>query len=138
MYNIGDFISLIPYLIVKKKTKSKNIPKFGNNQENNESTNYIYTDIENEQIDDKKKKSKITIFIITLVDFIAQISTVTYYLIEGNQRMQVKHGYLTFVLVFNVIFLFLLSKFLLNFEFYLHHFFSFVIIVICCDCYRLH
>ena len=55
MYNIGDFISLIPYLIVKKKTKSKNIPKFGNNQENNESTNYIYTDIENEQIDDKKK-----------------------------------------------------------------------------------
>ena len=43
--------------------------------------------------------------------------------------MQVKHGYLTFVLVFNVIFLFLLSKFLLNFEFYLH--FSFVIIVIC-------
>ena len=78
MYNIGDFISLIPYLIVKKKTKSKNIPKFGNNQENNESTNYIYTDIENEQIHDKKKKSKITIFIITLVDFIAQISTVTY------------------------------------------------------------
>ena len=131
VYNIGDFISLIPYLIVKKKTKSKNIPKFGNNQENNESTNYIYTDIENEQIDDKKKKSKVTIFIITLVDFIAQISTVTYYLIEGNQRMQVKHGYLTFVLVFNVIFLFLLSKFLLNFEFYLHHFFSFVIIVIC-------
>ena len=64
-----------------------------------------------------------------MVDFIAQKSTVTYYLIEGNQRMQVKHGYLTFVLVFNVIFLFLLSKFLLNFEFYLH--FSFVIIVIC-------
>ena len=157
IYDIGDFISLIPYLILKKKSKSDNniIQTINdNNKETGRETgretgketrkeierptrkdtvelNYIYTDIKGEALEEKKKKSYIYILIISIIDFIAQISTVTYYLIEGNQKMKVQHGRLTFILIFNIIFLFLLSKFMLNGEFYLHHYISLIIFIIC-------
>ena len=36
------------------------------------------------------------IFLLTMSDFIAQISTVVFYLITGNQKFQVKHGNMNF------------------------------------------
>jgi hypothetical protein len=65
------------------------------------------------------------------LDFIAQISTVTFYLITGNQKFQVKHENLNITLIFNVIALFLFSKLFLHHTFYRHHFFSFIIFIIC-------
>ena len=149
IYDIGDFISLIPYLILKKKSKSDNniIQSINDNKKEKETGTetgtrkesrkdtveliYIFTDIKGEAMEEKKKKSYIYILIISIIDFIAQISTVTYYLIEGNQKMKVEHGKLTFILIFNIIFLFLLSKFILSGEFYLHHYVSFIIFIIC-------
>ena len=70
-------------------------------------------------------------FFITILDFIAQISTVIYYLIEGKQNFQVKHGNMNSILIFNVIFLFLFSRLLLPITFNRHHFFSLIIFIIC-------
>ena len=70
-------------------------------------------------------------FLLTMSDFIAQISTVVFYLITGNQQLQVKHGNLNFALIFNVIFLFLFSRIFLHHTFYRHHFFSLIIFIIC-------
>ena len=146
IYDLGDFLSLIPYLILKKKSQSDNNitqPTNDNNEEkekenekltkkDSEKIIYIYTDFKGEELESKNKGSYIYIFIISLFDFIAQISTVTYYLIEGDQRMvEVKHGNLTFILIFNIIFLFLLAKFILDITFYSHHYFSFIISIIC-------
>ena len=90
IYDIGDFFSLIPYLIIKKKSKSQ-IPEEEriNRLKNGEDINYIY----NDSTKSKNKKYRIIIitnmFLITILDFIAQISTVTFYLITGNQKFQV-------------------------------------------------
>ena len=70
-------------------------------------------------------------FLLTMSDFIAQISTVVFYLITGNQKFQVKQGNMNFTLIFNVIALFLFSRLLLHNTFYSHHFFSLIIFIIC-------
>ena len=123
IFNIGDFLSIIPYLILKEKTKSNNNKLI----KNNILKKYIHPDI----FKKKKKQIIINIFIMCLFDFIGQTSTTIFYLIEGNQKIQVKHANLNIVLIFNIIFLFLLSKFILNMILYLHHYLSFIIYIIC-------
>ena len=132
IYDIGDFISLIPYLIIKIKTKSQISNEQNTNRDSKaEDINYIYNDSKKSEF----KKNKLTIFLnmffITILDFIAQISTVIYYLIEGKQNFQVKHGNMNSILIFNVIFLFLFSRLLLPITFNRHHFFSLIIFIIC-------
>ena len=123
IFNIGDFLSIIPYLILKEKTKSNNNTLI----KNKILKKYIHPDI----FKKKKKQIIINIFIMCLFDFIGQTSTTIFYLIEGNQKIQVKHANLNIVLIFNIIFLFLLSKFILNMLLYLHHYLSFIIYIIC-------
>ena len=123
IFNIGDFLSIIPYLILKEKTKSNNNTLI----KNKILKKYIHPDI----FKKKKKQIIINIFIMCLFDFIGQTSTTIFYLIEGNQKIQVKHANLNIVLIFNIIFLFLLSKFILNMILYLHHYLSFIIYIIC-------
>ena len=145
LYDIGDFLSLIPYLILKKKSKSENDITQSSNDNNNEEKEkekenlsrkdaelrYIYTDFKGEEIESKNKRSYLYILIISIFDFIAQISTVIFYLALGDQHMAVPHGNLTFILIFNIIFLFLLTKFIMNITFYSHHYFSFIIFIVC-------
>ena len=130
IYEIGDLFSIIPYLILKKKTKTKNIAK-PNDDDTTGNDYYIYNDIKIEQYNKKKKPIMINLFIISLVNFIALISTIIFYLTEKNQKMTVKHPNLNILLVFNIIFLFLLTKFMLNIELYLHHYFSLIIFIVC-------
>ena len=145
LYDIGDFLSLIPYLILKKKSKSDNDITQSTNDNNKEKEKekenpsmkdteklrYIYIDFKSGEFESNKKRSYIYILIISILDFIAQISTVIFYLALGDQHMAVPHGNLTFILIFNIIFLFLLTKFIMNITFYLHHYFSFIIFIIC-------
>ena len=125
VHNIGDFIAIIPYLIIKKKTKSYNAESIKKN--NKVLAKIIYIDIF------KKKKQQIFfyIFVMCLLDFIAQISTTTFYLIAGHQKLQVKSTNLNAVLVFNVMFLFLVTKFIMDIKYYLHHYISFIMFIIC-------
>ena len=130
IYDLGDFFSLITYLIIKKKSKSK-IPDEEKRRKSEEDINYIYNDSTKSEF--KKNMSYIIfyMFLLTMSDFIAQISTVVFYLITGNQKFQVKQGNMNFTLIFNVIALFLFSRLLLHNTFYRHHFFAFVIFIIC-------
>ena len=123
--NIGDFLSIIPYLIIRKKTKSHNAELI--KKKNNLLAKINYTDI----FKKKKKQIILYIFIMCLFDFIAQISTPIFSLIQGSLKIQLKYSNLNIVLVFNVIFLFLLTKFILNITFYSHHYFSFIMFIIC-------
>ena len=45
--------------------------------------------------------------------------------------MKVKHPFLNIILIFNIIFLFLLTKFIMDISFYLYHYFSFIIFILC-------
>ena len=134
VHEIGDLLSIIPYLILKKKTKLNNDRELiYNNNDNDikENSELIYNDYKIVQFKKKQKGIILNLLIISLLDFIAQISTVVFYLIEGNQKLAIKTANLNTVLIFNIIFLFLLTKFLLDKDFYIYHYFSFVIFIIC-------
>ena len=130
IYEIGDFFSIIPYLIIKKKVNAKNITKPIDNN-NNEKNEFIYNDIELDLFNRKRKQKIINIVFISLTNFIALISTTIFYLITGTSKMTVKHANLNIVYIFNILFLFLLSKVILDIEFYSHHYFSLIIFLIC-------
>ena len=136
LYDIGDFLSIIPYIIVKYRSKSKkrklhinknkmrmnsviiindNIGNdsvvnadIGNNINNN--IELIHYKQENKNICGKIVK----IFIFTIVDFIAQISENIYYVIKKNENLDVK-----------------LVNLMLHDSFYRHHCFSFSLIILC-------
>ena len=124
-YVIADFLSLIPYLIIKKATKSKNNLKPIRTFKG--SFKFISTDI----FARMKKRIILNIFIISLLNFIAQISTITFFLTEENQEMKVKHPFLNIILIFNIIFLYLLTKFIMDISFHLYHYLSFIIFILC-------
>ena len=134
VHELGDLLSIIPYLILKKKIKSNNDTELiYNNNDNDikENSDLIYNDYKIVQFKKKQKGIILNLLIISLLDFIAQLSTVVFYLIEGNQKLAIKTANLNTVLIFNIIFLFLLTKFLLDKVFYIYHYFSFVIFIIC-------
>ena len=64
-------------------------------------------------------------FLISLFDFIAKISTVIYYLIKQKQNREIKEANYNSLLIFFVIFLFLFSRLILlstsHFFFYCFH-----------------
>ena len=130
IYEIGDFLSVIPYLIIKKKTKSQNIKKSIDNNDN-ESNDLIYNDYKIEIFNKMKRPIIINIFFISLFNFIALISTIIFYLVEEDQSLGLPHANLNIAYIFNVFFLFLLTKFILNMEFYSHHYLSFIISILC-------
>ena len=134
IYVLGDFLSLIPYLIIKNKIKSQISREPKQKEKSNKSDGdlpYIYNNLSEIEFQKNKKNIILYIFFITIFDFISQISTIIFYIITGNQNTQVKQANLNFTLIFNVIFIFLFSRLFLHTTFYRHHFFSLVIFIIC-------
>ena len=132
IYDVGDLLSFIPYLIIKKKSKSQiPIAERKKRKMNEEEIKYIYNDLTNKEFKKNKMYIILFIFLLTILDFIAQISTVTFYLITGNQKFQVKQAHLNITLIFNVIGLFLFSKLFLRTTFRRHHFFSLIVFIVC-------
>ena len=79
MYDVGDFLTIIPFIIMKKRMNNKKRGERLNSTASNNSLKYIYTN----QIENKNNCSLIrNIFIFALVDFIAQISPVIYYVVK--------------------------------------------------------
>ena len=89
MSEVGDFLSIIPYLIMKKRSKTKNINKNKNNekiQKENLNINKKIILLHNEQDDNRSNVGlKVKIFLYTIVDFIAQISSVIFYIVTKNK-----------------------------------------------------
>ena len=70
IYDFGDFLSIIPLIIMKKRMKSENESNpNGNNADDRDNNSYV---------NQMKKKAKWAlyknIFLFTLIDFIAQIA----------------------------------------------------------------
>ena len=135
-YDIDNWISIIPVLIIKKRTKRKKVIVNKNDEISlgSASIDYIYYDKreeENEERDKHKGSSMKLIFIMFLSDFIAQISTIIFYIVKDEQDMYVKLTNLNSSLIINVIFIFLLSRLILHTYFFKHHYFSLIITLLC-------
>ena len=131
VYDIGDFISIIPHILRKKKINSKIENTNPNRAISKESIEFIYTNIKTEKFEYSKNRILLHLFLISIFDFIAQISTVIYYLVKQKQQLDVKQANLNSMLIFNVFFLFIFSRILLHTPLYRHHYLSFIIFFIC-------
>ena len=65
-----------------------------------------------------------------MVDFIAQISPVIYYVVKEDQQLVVKQANLICTLIFNIIFVIIFSVLILHTNFYRHHLFAFSIDIV--------
>ena len=125
IYNIGDFFTIIPYIIMRKRMK---IGKENNYPVSTYYIKYIYFNLNNKKF---KFMTLRNIFILTIVDFIAQISTVIYYIINEDKNFTVKQANLNSTLIFHIIFVIIFSILILHTKFYKHHLFAFSIDALC-------
>ena len=127
IYNLSDFFSIIPLFILQKRTKrKKEIIDSNSNKDVKGGHGYIYNNREK-----TNPKSKIRIFILTISDYIAQISSVIFYVILNELNIPMKFAKLTSLLIINVIVIFIISKLILHNHFYRHHSLSLLINIIC-------
>jgi hypothetical protein len=131
IYNLCDFLSLFPYLLIKKNANQKSKINLDTELNNDDNIQYIYNNFAMEKLNKSTKKIKLNIFLISIFDFIAQISTVIYYLIKGKAKIDVEEENLNFLLIFNIIFLFLFSRLILHTLFLRHHYFCFFVFIFC-------
>lgn len=89
LFNLGDFISIIPYCIVRKRMKKeKNIITRNNNT--------IVGNIDNLYIKNTEKANEYNgsafklILVITLSDFTSQISSLIFQVIKQEKKIEVK------------------------------------------------
>jgi len=125
MYDIGDMFTIIPYLIVKKRIKNLINDKSENINDSN--MEYIYRPEANPY----DRPAFKNVFILTIVDFIAQISPVIYYVVKGEQKTDINLGKLNSVLIFNIFAIMVFSIFILHTKFYKHHLFAILIDIFC-------
>jgi len=128
MYNFGDFLTIIPFLIVKKRVKTEKEAISTENTVAEKNFELIYNNEEQNQNDFSIFKK---LFILTIADFIAQIGTVILKIINVKQKLEVKKSNLNSLLIFNIIATFLLSIFILRKKFYKHHLFAILIDILC-------
>jgi len=133
IYTISDLFSFIPIIIIEFNSKKKLKNKNGNIIERKElnpsftTLKLIYNDEQNIL---KKSRLKRT-FIVAFADFIAQLIIFIFYFIKQENKRDVEEYYLNTLLIFKIISLYILSRLLLNTYFYKHHYFSFIINIIC-------
>ena len=128
IYIISDFLSIIPYLIIKIRTKDK---KSDSNSRYfffccSKKKDLIYVNQE-KQIN---RKNILNILLLASLDYIAQISMLIYYLLKNEFTLDIKEVNLNSLLIFNIIFIISLSKLMLHTRFFRHHYFSCLIIIL--------
>ena len=144
LYDIGDILSIIPYLIIKKRTKAVKNSIIDNNNinaiDNNDINNNNNINIKNTNItilyydpEDKTNKYRLylKIFIISIVDFIAQISKLIFYIIIEEENLHVDLDDQNSILLFYIISTIIFSKLMLHDNFFKHHYFSILIDLLC-------
>ena len=133
VYNFGDFLTIIPFLIIKKRSKQK---KEDNKDEELtrsgkvDKIDYLVYDPSEKVKKNEKGRTKY-ILIITISDFISQISTVIFHIIKEEEKLKVTQSKLNSLLAFNAIVIVLFSRIFLDIRFYSHHWFSFLLNILC-------
>ena len=130
LFDLGDFLSIIPLLVMKKRMMD---------ERNNINKTKIQNTINEAKIKNlhfklyKKKKCGLysNIFTFVYVDFIGQIASVIFYVVQNKQNLKVKRANLNPTSIFNIIAILLFSICLLHTKIYRHHVFSIIVNMVC-------
>ena len=130
IYTLSDFISIIPLIIIK--VRSKNTPKVNNLNDDNKKIlsdppNMIQYKYINDNIRNNKKRTqriiKLTI-LVSIFDFIALYLKVTFYIIVQKSNYVVKSENVNSMILFNVLSKYVFSIIILHLSIYRHHYLS--------------
>ena len=127
-YTISDLISVIPLVInkcISGKSKPKNKAKRTASLESN--ITFIFRD----HWAEKHKSLLLKTLIVAIADLLAQLITFIFYMIKGENEREVEEYNLNTILIVRIVSVYLLSLIILKTYFYKHHYFSFIINIIC-------
>ena len=121
---LSHLLSLIPFFIYKKLSKRKSEEKQINKRTKSD-IDLIYTDKSTEFI----KKCLKTTFIIAIFEFISYIILCTFHFVNNDPSLS--NYQLEIFFVINTVTQYFASYFILNYQFYKHHYLSFGINLAC-------
>ena len=129
IYTSSDFLSIIPVLIIKIRSRSSKIKEI-NIQNNSNKDKLIYKDA---NVENRSKKLKYLIkilCIISFMEFLAIYSKVVFYIILMKTKIIIQNFNLNSVIIFSIISQYICNRIILHYLFYRHHYISFIINII--------
>ena len=142
LYTLSDFFSIIPFIIIKVRSKSISKNKLNlnisqtlskENIEENKDIQYIQSKNDIQLIylgdnnkDEKKRKKRIIklLFIVSFFDFLSIYSNVTFSVIIKSTNYSIKKAQMNSYVLFNIIAKYLLNILILHTPVYKHHYLS--------------
>ena len=129
LFNISDYLSIIPFLIVKHRTKAHNLSKTSEIESTPTVTKSFTT--YHEKVTKKDFKFFLIVGLVGLFDCLSHISSLLFYIVYGKNERSVPENNLSSLLIFNILIIYIFSKLILKTAFYRHHYLSFLMNVIC-------
>lgn len=126
LFSVSDFLAIIPYLIVFLRSRRIKGEEIRLEKINSIKGSFLYNK------GDKKSKNFYWLnILVALFDFGSHISSLLFYIVYGRNERSISENNLSSLLIFNTVIIYVLSRFVLKTYFYKHHYFSFLINVIC-------
>ena len=121
LFSFSDLLAIIPFLIVY--LRSRRLKERIEIKEKKELLRHR----------DWKRTKKFLILIssVAFLDFASHVSSLIFYIVYGRNERSVSENNLSSLLIFNTVIIYLLSRLILKTYFYKHHYFSFIINVVC-------
>ena len=121
LFSFSDLLAIIPFLIVY--IRSRRLKERIEIKEKK--------DLLRHRDWKKTKKFLILISSVAFLDFASHVSSLIFYIVYGRNERSVSENNLSSLLIFNTVIIYLLSRLILKTYFYKHHYFSFIINVVC-------
>ena len=127
LFNISDYIAVIPFIIIKIRSKRMTKENMLAIQLTIKSTMSNPTNT----IDKKKSFFFWLVVSVGIFDFLSHVSSLAFYLVFGKNDRPLSENNLSSMLIFNTIVIYVASRIILKTYFYRHHYFSFILNTIC-------
>ena len=127
LFNISDYIAVIPFIIIKIRSKRMTKENMLAIQLTIKSTMSNPTNT----IDKKKAFFFWLVVSVGIFDFLSHVSSLAFYLVFGKNDRPLSENNLSSMLIFNTIVIYVASRIILKTYFYRHHYFSFILNTIC-------
>ena len=129
IYTLSDFLSIIPILIIKHRSKSlkNNDIKETDEQKSEKKEDLIYNETKVEIFNKNVNKINKLLIITSIPEFLAKYLQIILFPFLKIIDINIKTFNLNFLLIINVVSQYISSRIILHSRFYRHHYLSFII-----------
>lgn len=128
LFNISDYLALIPFIIIKIRSKRMTKENMLALQLTIKSA---LTNSTSNTLDKKRTFFFWLVVSVGIFDFLSHVSSLAFYLVFGKNDRPLSENNLSSMLIFNTIVIYVASRLILKTYFYRHHYFSFILNVFC-------